>query len=218
MLGVITFKRFSPAERAKELDFEPQDELPLLRSSSDVIWALWEKLVLQTTNKANIKFFMSLSIENEDTLHILSRALAQVGSTLTADGRTFDTSTEEGRAILGKTCPIFLNISTRFDSVKLGCPNAVAFSYFLIQHKAELGNKVIDNVHVFQCQTGHKSPCLFFQVNEYAQNRQRPPQASSAQIRAIAGGYREKLNSSSQKGNLVRVHPMHVRKDSMMMV
>lgn len=91
----------------------PEDDFPPLKSSSDIMWALWEKLVLSDAaleNKGNIKFFMSLSVENEETLTILKRALDQVSSDLTREGRTFDMSTEEGRAILGMCCLILLSI------------------------------------------------------------------------------------------------------------
>lgn len=105
-VGIIAFKRYGPVEKAKSLQPPvPQNQLPALRSSSDMMWALWEKDVLLNVHledRGNINFFMSLSIENEDTLRILRRAFNQVNSDLTRVGRIFDMTTEEGRAILGR--------------------------------------------------------------------------------------------------------------------
>jgi hypothetical protein len=60
-----------------------------------------------------------------------------------------------------------------------GSPNAVAFAYFLITHKPQLGNKIIDAVRVMECETSHRSPCMYFSVTSYATPRV-PPGASSA--------------------------------------
>lgn len=44
---------------------------------------------------------MTLSIENEHTLQIIKRALDQQKTDLTSVGKVFDSTTEEGKAILG---------------------------------------------------------------------------------------------------------------------
>ncbi|CAO2650677.1 Nn.00g019690.m01.CDS01 [Neocucurbitaria sp. VM-36] len=190
--GIIAFKRYGPADRAKKMvPPVPEDQFPPLKSSSDIIWALWEKLLLPDAHlrdQGNINFFISLSIENAETIQILKRALSQVNSDLTRAGRTFDMITEEGKAILGS-------------------PNAIAFAYFLIQHKAELGNKIIDSVHVMECETSHKSPCLFFSVKGYADHRKPPGKALSPQAKDAAERNEEPVRANQER-NLVRVHTM----------
>ncbi|KAF1841088.1 uncharacterized protein K460DRAFT_410480 [Cucurbitaria berberidis CBS 394.84] len=201
--GVIAFKRYGPAQRAKILEPPvPEDQFPPLKSSSDIIWALWEKHVLpnaELKDKGNINFFMSLSIENKDTNQILKRALNQANSDLTRAGRTFDMSTEEGRAILGS-------------------PNAIAFAYFLIQHKAELGNKIIDAVHAMECETSHQSPCLFFTVKRYEEHRKPPALAPNAQLGPAAARDTKGFIALHQKHNLMRVHTMHIGSGPALMI
>lgn len=65
-----------------------------------MIWALWELNVI-LGHTTNVNFFMTVSIENEDTLAIIRRALAQKNTDLTRPGYIFDMTTEEGKAILG---------------------------------------------------------------------------------------------------------------------
>lgn len=45
-----------------------------------------------------------------------------------------------------------------------GSPNAVAFSYFLIQHKATLGNLQITKIQVFHGNEGHPGLAMVFYV------------------------------------------------------
>ena len=40
------------------------------------------------------------------------------------------------------------------------------FAYFLIQHKAQLGNMYISKVHVFNGETTHESACIIAHVSQ----------------------------------------------------
>jgi hypothetical protein len=41
-----------------------------------------------------------------------------------------------------------------------GSPNVQGFAYFLIQHKAELGNMYLDKIQVFKGETRAELPCI----------------------------------------------------------
>ncbi|KAF1924503.1 uncharacterized protein M421DRAFT_8805 [Didymella exigua CBS 183.55] len=133
---IIASDRMSPQKiGSKASPTITGDDLPLIRAFSDVARISWAALADQTkTDVKNIHYFMSLSITNELTQHILSRCIREVlpGAWGFPDwpGIGFDTSTPQGQAILGTS-------------------NAKAFSYFLLQHKKELGNLHISKVRVF---------------------------------------------------------------------
>lgn len=96
--------RHGCADQAAKLDPPvPPAEFPLMRQSSDLLWALWEHDdIVEPAHKSNINFFTSLSIENEETLGILKRALDFVPTKLSRIGYEFDVDSEAGKAILGK--------------------------------------------------------------------------------------------------------------------
>jgi hypothetical protein len=98
----MTQNRFGPRESAKKVfrnEVFPDDELPQLQKSSDLLWAMWEKEI-PTDKQQNIQFFASLSITNAVTLQIMKRAMGN--REITNDGMKFDMTTEEGKALLGK--------------------------------------------------------------------------------------------------------------------
>ena len=45
-----------------------------------------------------------------------------------------------------------------------GTPNSKFVSYFLIQHKSQLGNMHVSKITVFHGDTWSKNPCLLFEV------------------------------------------------------
>ena len=99
--GIMAMKRYGPKEKAAErVPPVPQDQLPDLKASSDIMGVLWRDLA-PSQNQDKIKFFITLSVENDDTLEILRRALDARQSDLTTYGETFDMTSDEGKAILG---------------------------------------------------------------------------------------------------------------------
>ena len=101
--------RLSPQEAGKlrKPVVEGADELPLIRAFSDIAWIMWTGLAetLETDPK-NLYFFMSLSITNEQTQRVISRAIREVlpGAWNIPDwpGYEIHTSTPQGHAILGQ--------------------------------------------------------------------------------------------------------------------
>ncbi|USP73066.1 uncharacterized protein yc1106_00340 [Curvularia clavata] len=134
----------------------PQDELPALRSSSDIAWGFWNRV--SDHNLGNVNGFMSICIVNEDTADIIDTALERRGyESLPAwPGIRFDSGTEEYNALLGS-------------------PNGLAAGYFLAQHKKEMGgNKYISHIIVFNEEDLIGFPHMFFKV-EWAPNPPPPP-------------------------------------------
>lgn len=82
------------------------DELPAVRSCSDIAWIGWESYAEELKlDVKNIKYFLSLSITNIQTHAIISRV---IGETVPGSegypawgGFEYDTNTPEGQAILG---------------------------------------------------------------------------------------------------------------------
>ena len=112
--GIVYFLNLCSAQKAAQMywgiDKPPSDQLPALRSTSDIAWgfynrASWGKL-------SNIRVFMSMMIINTDTMRIIERVLAMYNNDLSADmqridgvqlwpGTTFDVNDIEGQALLG---------------------------------------------------------------------------------------------------------------------
>jgi hypothetical protein len=104
-------------DRPKDAGDPKPDELPLLRSSSDIAWGLWNRGSnnMKNPNVKNIQKIFSMNIVNEETKMIMIRALGSVKvpegepkifQPPAWPGATFDLSSGEedgvaGRALLG---------------------------------------------------------------------------------------------------------------------
>lgn len=79
------------------------NELPAISASSDIMWLYWK---MYGTVAKGPNYFLSLSIANEATQRIMSRAIREVipdAKDFPAwGGYDFDTSTPEGQALLGE--------------------------------------------------------------------------------------------------------------------
>ncbi|OAG07010.1 uncharacterized protein CC84DRAFT_1216020 [Paraphaeosphaeria sporulosa] len=120
----------SPASAAKHLwNQKPTgDELPKLQRLSDIFWGYW---VRDNPAVANICYFWMVDIANEDTAKIMARALSEAGKTISKwPGVTFNMDSDAEKAILGSA-------------------NGAVFAWFLIRHKAQLGERWIPMVTLF---------------------------------------------------------------------
>ncbi|EDU40786.1 conserved hypothetical protein [Pyrenophora tritici-repentis Pt-1C-BFP] len=139
---IIGMNRLSPKNAAKERNPPvPDDELPGLNQFSDVAWIGWESQTKdQNHDIKGLRYFISVTITNEETLAVVQRALGAKGWRFRDwPGYTFeDRQSPEMRAIMGT-------------------PNIQGFAYFLIQHKAQLGNMYISKLQVFNGETSHES-------------------------------------------------------------
>jgi hypothetical protein len=109
---IIAMDRASPQSAGKDMQPPVQGkELPAISASSDIMWMYW-KMYGDAAKGPN--YFLSLSITNEATQKIISRAIretiADAKDFPAWGGYKFDTDTPEGQALLGKfiVCHTFL--------------------------------------------------------------------------------------------------------------
>ena len=73
----MTQSRISPRESSKEVKVNevfPENELPQLQKSSDLLWAVWEK-ESPIEKRQNIQFLASLCITNTASLQVMKRIM-----------------------------------------------------------------------------------------------------------------------------------------------
>ncbi|KAF2637896.1 hypothetical protein P280DRAFT_85746 [Massarina eburnea CBS 473.64] len=169
---------------------EPQHkELPHLNKFSDVLWGYW---VRDNANIKNIKYFWVEGVVNIDTNSIIATALKAAGKTLAVwPGTTFDMNTEAGKAILGSD-------------------NGASFAWFLIQRKAQLGNKWISKVTVFYSDEDFSGndPHLLFHVEDTPPLQSGKKASSVLRARGRGQGLVDKVPPIEQQSprNFRRVH------------
>jgi hypothetical protein len=125
------------------------EELPAIRSVSDIAWAFWNR-AHGTQGLDNIKYLFVVMIINKETNQHVKRALGTLSSPRDEPdgwpGHDFNMDTNEGKALLGS-------------------PVGRWAGYFLIQHKRQLGgNKYISNVRVFKSEKEGSWPYFLFFV------------------------------------------------------
>lgn len=128
--GIVFFLNVRSAQYAAKMywgvDFAPGDQLPALRSSSDIAWGFWNRVSRGRLN--NIRAFMSTMVVNADTVHIIDQGLKMRNADLPFDqqihgvqpwpGTTFSVDYVEGQALLGTLYPpssYAANPSSRFS-------------------------------------------------------------------------------------------------------
>ncbi len=143
-------------------------------------WILWREFEENGYDTKNLNYFLSLSITNRETQNILARAMRNIVPDIKGvpawGGFQFYTDTPEGQAILGELL-FGRNYPLIFADLvsPLGSPNAQAFSYLLLQHKAELGNLHINKIRVFHDDRDEPGPNLLFFVEPVpADDNERP--------------------------------------------
>jgi hypothetical protein len=83
---VYIIHQLSPEEAAKEtwdVETVAKTTLPQVRSSSDLTWAVWNRVAAGTNYVQNIRHFMSIHVNYQETLMVIKRAFKAVG---VADG------------------------------------------------------------------------------------------------------------------------------------
>lgn len=105
--GVIMgLNRKSPRYAAKERNPPvPDDELPKLNQFSDVGWIGWDTISQREgIDIKNLRYFLSIGIDNTDTKAVIIRAMNSRGWQLSEwPGHIFEMEWMETRAILGKS-------------------------------------------------------------------------------------------------------------------
>ncbi|CAO2649457.1 Nn.00g068420.m01.CDS01 [Neocucurbitaria sp. VM-36] len=155
----------SPAHHAADLwERQPdRSELPELRSLADVLWGFWNR---DNPNLRNIRYYVVNMVANEEACELIARALKNKEKEKITPwpGITFGTDTDEGKAILGS-------------------PVGATIAYFLMQHKAQLGSKVVTRVTILRDEgkAPNPDPHLFFHIEDSPP----PEDANSNAIREV---------------------------------
>lgn len=135
---IFALSAYSPSADAAPSEGMPlisvgsdDNELPAMRFWSDIAFLHWSHSVPNQVAMTGLKHVFQCSVQNPQTEEVISRILNNRGQHLTAwPGITVDTNTEEGQALLGS-------------------PNGSGAAFLLIQHKRQLGHKVVDRITIF---------------------------------------------------------------------
>ncbi|KAH3906715.1 hypothetical protein HBI56_228980 [Parastagonospora nodorum] len=149
--AVIAMGIVSPAKAAAGLwcrDRKPE-ELPHIRSFSDISWAFWNRAA--AGNIQGIHYFMATMVINRETNQRINKALSELTppeeDTKGWQGHEFGMDSDAGKALLG-------------------APVGRWAGYFLIQHKRQLGgNRFISKVRVFKSEKEGSWPYMLFYVD-----------------------------------------------------
>ncbi|KAJ8106913.1 hypothetical protein OPT61_g9226 [Boeremia exigua] len=165
--GLVYFiHRQSPEDAALEnWGYEPdKDELPKLRSSSDISWGMWNRVA---AGSQNLRYFMSLSVVNPISSYIMQRTLEDNIDIVNFPGwpgKDFEFFTKDSPTGLGKV----IDVEKSENALALlGAPNGIAAGYFLIQHRQQLGRKQIVKVRIWSTGEGiWANPNILFYVRD----------------------------------------------------
>jgi hypothetical protein len=105
---IVLTNRQSPGTSAKALwglpNIPPSDQLPALKSSSDIMWGLWS--LASPNNLRGIKYVLGTPITNDETVAIIERVLQdnclELDELMEWTGCAFEADEPEYLALLGK--------------------------------------------------------------------------------------------------------------------
>ncbi|RMZ70005.1 WD domain-containing [Pyrenophora seminiperda CCB06] len=189
---IMMLNRQNPASSAKALwrlpQLPPSDQLPALRSSSDIMWGLWK--LENAYHPWDIKRFLSTPITNDDTTDIIEKILEarhlRLESLMVYPGLEFQ-----------RNAPEYLPL--------LGSPNGFAVGYFLAQHKTQLGSKHVSKINVFKADTNAAlAICLLFTISNQAGAAQAEQGSEASDVEHIGELMVEKGTKDSE--HIVREH------------
>ncbi|KAJ4350676.1 hypothetical protein N0V95_004524 [Ascochyta clinopodiicola] len=125
------------------------DGLPDLHSFSDIAWLKWKAATGSVPS--SLRYFASIAITNQETRGVFAKVLdkAHYKGVPAWPGYDVDANTDEGAALMGT-------------------PNALAFSYILVQHKSSLGNLKISKITLFKNSLRFADACMVFHVDRVA--------------------------------------------------
>ncbi|KAJ4347557.1 Mitochondrial import inner membrane translocase subunit tim8 [Ascochyta clinopodiicola] len=155
--GLVYFIHRESPESAAEEHWKRKpaaNELPALRSSSDIAWGI------ASSNLRNLNYFMAVQVINPQTQYVMKRALQQYNVAVVPawPGKDFEFSVLEGR-----------ELELEAALALLGSSNGLGAGYFIIQHRPQLGWKYIWKVKIFMAGQGEWAlPNVLFYVSDHA--------------------------------------------------
>ncbi|KAI4645727.1 hypothetical protein J4E93_005305 [Alternaria ventricosa] len=192
--GILYFlNRMSPEQGATDLwnlkpDQVDKADSPKIRSSSDLAWALWNRV----PGEPKIKMIMALQIVNTQTAEtIIPKALEAVGET-------------ELKRWPGTEVVVGSDNEAEAEAalVLIGSPNGLGAGYFLLQHKRQLGGaNFIYKITIFRNDGDEfdDEPNLIFHVD-----KNTPPMPDVHDTPGAPEKPAEKGNAAVREGRVVR--------------
>jgi hypothetical protein len=186
----------SPAKAARTLWLRApkEEELPHIRSFSDIAWAYWNRAAVDDLK--NIKYFLVTMIINTETNQHVKRALQGLNPPKDEangwPGAKFDVDSDAGKALLGS-------------------PVGRWAGYFLMQHKRQLGgSKWISKVRVFKIEKAGSLPYLLFYVEGPVETKSKAGGENRSE-RRNGSVYEGVVGSSHDGKSVVKEHVYHAR-------
>lgn len=186
----------SPAKAARTLwrRAPKEEELPHIRSFSDIAWAYWNRAAVDDLK--NIKYFLVTMIINTETNQHVKQALQNLDPPKNEangwPGAEFDMDNDAGKALLGS-------------------PVGRWAGYFLMQHKRQLGgSKWISKVRVFKSEKAGSLPYLLFYVEGPVETKSKAGGENRSERRNDSV-YEGVVGSSHDGKSVVREHMYHAR-------
>ncbi|KAF1933176.1 uncharacterized protein M421DRAFT_415538 [Didymella exigua CBS 183.55] len=160
--GVLVLaKRYSPAHQANyRIPPVPADQLPALRSSSDIAWLAWKPL---HDKGIKLNHIVTWSIANGGSSRLIAAALDAVAD---------ETQTSLDTDLKPYPWKEF-DVERLSGSLILGSPNGLGIGYILVQHKPELGNRRTKKIEVFLADTAAsnlREPSVWWELEDAPAN------------------------------------------------
>ncbi|KAI4938950.1 uncharacterized protein J4E92_000231 [Alternaria infectoria] len=198
--GIIFFLRRGSAEhqarrlwKVKDHVPIPPNELPALRTSSDVAWGFWNRV--SGENLANINGVVSMLVTNDQTRRIMDRMLV-------------DKNLETVQLWPGTVVDVH---SVHYLAL-LGSPNGRAVGYLLAQHKAKIGgNRYVESIHIFRPYEHSTLPHLFFRVGWAPSPPPTVPEEPIENLLPPEGNGFEVVRRGNGEKNIIREHVIRAK-------
>ncbi|KAF3054125.1 hypothetical protein E8E11_011824 [Didymella keratinophila] len=164
--GVVYFIHRESPEHTAETYWKRKpnaNELPALRASSDIVWAVMWNRVAQGSRKLN--YFMSVSVINTESEVIMERIMQHFNMAAVPPwpGRDFEFAVKGSNPSDDDLAEMEAALAL------LGSPNGIGAGYFLIQHRRQLGWKYIWKVKVWMSgEDEWAEPNILFYVSDHA--------------------------------------------------
>jgi hypothetical protein len=193
--AVFAIQLFSAAKAARRLwkRVPLADELPAIRSVSDIAWAFWNRVHGDAESLQNIRYLFVTMIINKETNQHVQRALSTLDppkrDAEVWPGHEFSMETDAGKALLGS-------------------PVGRWAGYFLMQHKRQLGgNKYISKMRVFKSEKEGSWPYFLFYVDSAVD-----PEVGANLVEVVSVYDQTRVVRRSEDGErVVREHVLRTR-------
>jgi hypothetical protein len=146
---VVVVSVLSPQYSSK-LDENKGSIVPVVKTWSDISWVeYWSQANTGARTPERLKYFLIHTVVNFETREVVDELQPSIPKWGDDGNKYFSTTIEPNRAMLGT-------------------PLGRGMSYFLLNHKAQLGVKEISGFRIFMHETAITFPSILFYVDDVA--------------------------------------------------